>query len=159
MHAAPASKGRKANRFDERPHGARRIGVAQQDAVDARRQHLLEHPCVRADAGFVGAVHRHVHDHRGRPVPALGRSATGQPAHVVGETLDVEGRVLHVVADVVGPGLRVLHALLEVAVRPLVRARVVDRLALREQLDRAVDPLRFRCVGEEAGRQRQRRTR
>ena len=61
--------------------------------------------------------------------PLLRRTARDQPAHVVGQALDVERRVLHVVADVVGVGLRVLLALLEGAFGAGVRAGVVDRLA------------------------------
>ena len=37
---------REAHRFDERADRAGRVGVAEQDAVDAGREHLLEHPRV-----------------------------------------------------------------------------------------------------------------
>ncbi len=124
--------------------------------MDARREHLLEHPRVRANRGFVGAVDRHVHDHRGRAMTALGRSALGEAAHVVAEPFDVERGVLHVVADVVGIRLRVLDALLEVPVGPFVRPGVVDRLPVGEQLDRAIDPLPLRRVVGQHGHDNQR---
>ena len=72
---------------------------------------------------------------------ALGRTARHQPLHVFGQAFDVERRVLHVVADVVGIGLGVFLALLETSGGPGMRAGVVDRLPLFQELDRAVDVL------------------
>ena len=80
-----------------------------------------------------------------------GRSALRQPAHVFRETPDVERRVLHVVADVVGPRLSVFHPLLEAAFCSFMRARVVDRLTVLEQLDRLVDSLWRRRLRGRAG--------
>jgi hypothetical protein len=94
--------------------------------ISAAREHLLEHPRVRADGRFIGAVDREVDDDRRRAVAALRRPALREAAHVV------------------GPRLRALDALLEAAVRPFVRAGVVDRLPLLEQLDGAVDSRRLR---------------
>ena len=118
--------------------------MAQQNAVDARGEHLVKHPGVGADGGLVGAVHRDVHDHRGRAMSTPGRTALGESAHVLGQPLDVKRRVLHVVADVVRPRLRVFHALLEAAFRAFMRPGVVDRLSLCEQLDRFVDAIGLR---------------
>jgi hypothetical protein len=121
--------------------------MTQEDPVDAGRQHLLEHPGVRAHRRFVGAVDRNVDDHRRRPMSTLRRPALHQALHVVGETLHVERRMLHVVADVISVGLRVFDALRVAAFRTVVRTGVVNRLALFQELDGSVDPLRL--VGDE----------
>ncbi len=140
---------RQADGFDKRSHRARRIGVRQKNAVNAGSQHLLKHPGVGANRGLVGAIHRNVHDHRRRAMPALGRPAGDQAAHVLGQAFDVERRVLHVVADVVGVGLRVFLALLEAAFGAGMRAGVINRLTLPEQFDGAVDVLGLRGLTEQ----------
>ena len=147
MHTAASTIRRKAHGFDERAHGARGVRMAQQDPVDAGRQHLLKHPCVSPDRRFIGAVHRHVDDDRRRQVSAFGRAALHQAAHVVAQPPHVEGGVLHVVTDVVSVRLGVLHPLLEVALGAFVGPCVVDRLPLLEKFDRPVDVLRFGGLG------------
>ncbi len=118
--------------------------------MHAGGEHLREHPGVGSYRRFIDPVHRHVDDHRRRAMTAPGRAAGDQSFHVLGQALDVVRRVLHVVADVVGPRLRVLDALFEASLGAVVRARVVDRLTLREQLDRAVDARRFRVLRRDA---------
>ena len=132
---------RQPRHLDECADGTGRVRVRQQDAVDAGRQHLAEHPRVGADGGFVDPVHRHVDDNRRCAVAALCRPAGGEALHVFGEAFDVVRRVLHVVADVVRVGLRVGLAGLERPVRAGVRAGVVDGLSHLEQLDRPIDVL------------------
>ena len=92
--------------------------------------------------GLVGAVDRRLDDHRRRAVARARRPAVDQPAHVLGEAGHVERAVLHADIDVVGPGARVLAALRVGQHMAGVLARVVDRLVLLQQLDRAIDAFR-----------------
>ena len=88
---------------------------------------------------LVGAGRRQRHDHRRRAVAARGRPAIHQAAHELLQALDVERAVLEVVVDVVGPGLGQGATAL---VASILGRRVVDGLALLEQLDRFIDTFR-----------------
>jgi hypothetical protein len=60
--------------------------------------------------------------------------------------------MLHVIADVIGVDLGVFLALLKAAGGPVVRASVVDGLALFQQLERPVDMLGLRGLRSRDGK-------
>ncbi len=128
--------------FHEGAHGAGGFRLAQQHAMHAAPEDLAELPGIVADVLRIGAVHRRLHHHRGRPVARARRPAGDQAEHVLGQTGHVEGAVLHADIDVVGPGLRVLPPLRVGQHVAGMVAGVVDRLPRREQFDRPVDPWR-----------------
>jgi len=72
----------------------------------------------------------------------LGRPRAGQPAHELPECSDIEWSVLHIEIDVVGPRIGHLSAGFKVGAQAFVAARVIDRLALRQKIDRFIDPFR-----------------
>ena len=107
--------------------------------MHAAAEDLAELPGVEADVVGVDAVHRCLHDHRGRAVVGTGRAAISQAAHVLGEAGHVEAAMLHADVDVVRPGAGIVLALRIGQHMAAVRADIVDRLVLRPQFDRAVD--------------------
>ena len=127
--------------FDKGAHRVRRLGLAQQQAVDAAAEDLAKLPGVEADIGGVGAVDRRLDDDRRRAVTGAGRAALDQARHVFGEPGHVERAMLHPDIDVIGPGVGVVAPLRAGQHMPAMAADVVDRLVLRQQLDRPVDPL------------------
>ena len=138
----------KANGFDVGPDGARRVRMREHDSMNPGSQHLLEHPRIRTNCRFVGAIHRHIDDHRRRTMAAPGRPPRHQSLHVRRQSNYVVGGVLHVIADIVGVSLGILLALFKTARRvpasarrPRMRAGVINRLAVRQQFNGPVDPL------------------
>ena len=129
---------RVAARLDEGAHSAGRLSLAEQDAVHATAEQLPELPGIEAHVRLVGAVDRRFHDDRGRPVSALHRSTVDQATHVLGKSGQVKGAVLHADVDVVCPGMGILPALLMRQHMPGMPAGVVDRLVLRQQVDRPI---------------------
>ena len=126
-----------ARGFDHQAGGFRAFGVAQQDAVHAGGQGLLDHPGIGAH-GVGGAGDRQGDDHRRGLVAGAGRAGFHQAAHEFPQFLEVERAVLHFIGDVVGLGGRHLLALLIAAAADL---RVIDRLVLEPHVDDAVDVL------------------
>ena len=110
----------------------------------AAAEDLAELPRVEADIGGVGAVDRRLDDNGRGTVPGARRPSLGQPPHIFGEPGHVERAVLHADIDVVGPGGGVLMPLRAGQYMPAMAADIIDRLALRQQFDRPVDPLRHR---------------
>jgi len=114
------------------------------DAGCERRAHaaaedLAELPGVEPHIRLVRAVHRRFHDDCWRAVARAGDAAIDQATHVVRKAGHVESAVLHADIDVVGPGGGVGQALRMGEHVAGMRADIVDRLALRQEFDRAVD--------------------
>ncbi len=107
--------------------------------MHAAPEDLAELPGVVADVGFVGAVDWRLDDDRRGAVAGTGRAALDEAGHVFGQARHIEGAVLHADIDVVGPGGGVLPPLRARQQMPAMGARVIDRLALRQQFDGAVD--------------------
>src|SRR5712691_7659965 len=105
----------------------------------AASEDLSELPGVVADIGFVGAVDRGLDDDCRGAVARAGRAALDKALQIFGEPGHVEGAVLHTDIDVVGPGAGILAALGAAQHMAGMGAEVIDRLVLRQELDRAVD--------------------
>src|SRR6266571_7576242 len=105
----------------------------------AAPEDLAELPGVVADVGLVGAVDRGLDDDRRGAVARAGRAALDEALQIFGKPGHVEGAVLHPDIDVVGPGLGILAALGAAQHMAGMGAEVIDRLVLRQELDRAVD--------------------
>src|SRR6266568_3330365 len=103
---------------------------------------LAELPGVVADIGLVGAVDRCLDDDCRGAVARAGRPALDKALQIFGEPAHVEGAVLHPDIDVVGPGAGILAALGTAEEMAGMGAEVIDRLVLRQELDRAVDTAR-----------------
>src|SRR6516225_689140 len=114
-------------------------------------EHLLKHPRICMHCRFIDAIDRYIDNDRGGTVAALSRTTGCNPLHVLGKTLDVIRRMFHVVADVIGIRLRVFLSLLEAALRAGMRTGVINRLSLREQFDRSIDPLCLWSLGHRGG--------
>src|SRR5262249_37305709 len=125
-----------AGGLDEGADGVGRLGVAEHDAVNATGERLFDHPGVSTYGRLVGPVHRECRDDRRGTMAAPRGSALPGAAPEVAQAANVERVVLHVVVKVIGPRLNRLETAPEPAV---LRAGVVDRLALLEHLDRAVN--------------------
>ncbi len=125
--------------FDKGAHRAGALGLAQQHAVHAAPENLAELPGVVADMRGVDAVDRRLDDDRRGAVAGAGRPGRDEPGEIGGQPGHVEGAVLHPDIDVVGPGVRVFASLRLGQDMPGMGADIVDRLVLRQQLDRPVD--------------------
>src|SRR5262245_48373023 len=97
--------------------------------------------------GFVYSINRHIDNNSGSAMAAFSRTTGCQPLHILGEAFDVIWCMFHVIADVVRIGLSVFLSLLETTLGAGMRAGVINRLSLREQFDRSIDPLGLRCLG------------
>ncbi len=148
----PALMVRIAAGFDKGPHRALRFGLAQQHAMHAAPEDLAELPGIETDIGGVGAVDRGLDDDRRRAVPRTGRPGLGEARHVFGEPAHVERAMLHPDIDVIGPGGGILAALRAGQYMPAMTADIINRLALRQQLDRPIDPHGYRSPLVAGGR-------
>src|SRR5260370_28939464 len=125
----------------------------------AASEDLAELPGVVAHIAFVGAVDRSFDDDRRGAVAGAGRAGLDEALQIFGKPGHVEGAVLHPDIDVIGPGAGVLAALGATQDMAGMGAEVIDRLVLRQELDRPVDaachegsllscsrPSRWRCA-------------
>ena len=117
------------------------LGIAQQDAVHAGRERLLDHPGIGPQS-IGGAGQGERDDDRRGFVAGARRARVDQTAHEIAQFLEIERTVLHFIGDVVGLGRRHLLAFFIAAAADL---RVIDRLILEPHVDDAVDM--FACAG------------
>ncbi len=135
----PVEVMRIAAAFDKRPRRARRLGLAQQNAVRPPPQDLPELPRIEPHMVLVDAVDRRLDDDGRAAVPRPCRPGIDEPGHVSEQPRHIERAVLHPDIDVVGPGTMILAPLRMRQHMPGMVADVVDCLVRRQKLDRAVD--------------------
>ena len=131
----------KAHPLDELFDRARRFDMAEQDAVNAGRQDLFDHPCVVAYDILVDAVKGQRDQHRRRAVPGSSWPAGDQAAHEGVQPGDVEGLMLDADDQPVGVGLGRLDAALK---SQNAAAVPVDRLSGFQKFDYLIDS--FHCT-------------
>src|SRR5580700_9671487 len=133
---------RVAAAFDKGAHRADRLGLAQEHAMYAAAEDLPELPGIEAEIRLVDAVDRRLDNDRRGAVAGAGWSAFDQAPHVFAKPGHVEGAMLHADVDVVGPGAGIFAALRSRQHMAGMGADVIDRLVLRQEFDRSVDPAR-----------------
>ena len=104
--------------------------------MNARRQHLLNHPRIGAYHILVRAVRRQRYNHRRGAVPAPRRTARGETTHELLKRGYVIHAVFHFIHEVVRPRT---HSFNTALVTALLGGRVVERLPLFKQLDCTVN--------------------
>ena len=128
-----------ARRRDKHAHRLRRLGLAQQKAMNAPSQDLTELPGVAADAGRVSPAHGRLDNDGWRSMARVGWPSLQETAQIFGQARHIKRTMFHADVDVVGPGMGVLAALRKAQHVTRVLADVVDGLVLRQKLHGTID--------------------